>query len=301
MTLDLQSVRSYANLSLIARQMVEGFITGLHKSPYHGFSVEFAEHLLYNTGESTRHIDWKVYGRTDRLYVKRYEEETNLRALLVLDVSSSMYYPLKTAAKLRFSILAAGALMHIFKSQRDAVGLCTFSDKIDTFTKLSSKGSHIQNLFNRLNQQLKTEMTRQKTDIAQVLHQIAKRIHRCSLVVIFSDMFDNLEDFKVLFSALQHLRYKKNEVILFHVFDKQTELDFDFEEKPTIFVDLETGQEERVQPAQVKDLYVQKTQSFFKKIKDICGQYKIDFVTVDTQASIDQILLPYLIKRKRMR
>ena len=299
--LDLQNVQEYANLSLIARQMVEGFITGLHKSPYHGFSVEFAEHLLYNPGESTRHIDWKVYGRTDRLYVKRYEEETNLRALLILDTSSSMYYPLKTNLKLRFSILAAAALMHIFKSQRDAVGLCTFSDQIKNFTKISSKASHIQNLFTQLNQQFTMTLNHQKTNLSEVLHQIAKRVHRCSLIIIFSDMFDNRENFNPLFNALQHLKYQKNEVILFHMFDKQTELDFDFVEKPTIFVDLESGQEEYVQPAEIKDYYIQKIQVYFQQIKDICGQYKIDFVSVDVQAHLDQVLLPYLIKRKRMR
>ncbi len=300
MDIDINKVREYGNLKLIAKQVVEGFITGLHQSPYHGFSVEFAEHLLYNPGQSTRHIDWKVYARTDRLYTKRYEEETNLRCMLILDTSPSMYYPLKSKAKLKFSALALATLTHMLSNQRDAVGLCTFNDQIEIFTKISSTTSHVHNIFLQLQKQLQKTKKNQKSNISEVLHLIAQRIHRCSLIVLFSDMFENVNDLQDLFNALLHLKYQKNEVIMFHVHDKKTELDFDFPEKPTVFVDLETGKEEKVQPAQIKTHYREKINAYFQEIKYRCGQYKIDFIEVDCSSNIDQILLPYLIKRQRM-
>ncbi|HNC13524.1 MAG TPA: DUF58 domain-containing protein, partial [Cyclobacteriaceae bacterium] len=191
MKLNLRETIQPGSLELLARQLVEGFITGLHKSPYHGFSVEFAEHRLYNEGESTRHIDWKIYGRTDKLFAKQYEEETNLRCLIAVDTSSSMFYPADTRAKIRFSAYVAGALAMMLSRQRDAVGLCLFSDKIETLTPIKSTPTHVEKLFIHLERLIenRTKAT-SKTHVAKVLHEVAENIHKRSLVVIFSDMFD---------------------------------------------------------------------------------------------------------------
>lgn len=299
--MDLSKVKEYGNIELLARQMVEGFITGLHKSPYHGFSVEFAEHNLYNTGESTKHIDWKVFARTDRLYTKRYEEETNLRCMLLIDKSSSMYYPTDSQAKIRFSIMAAACLSYMLQKQRDAVGLCTFHEEVELFTQVRSTATHIHNLFLMLQNMLEDKPEQHKTSVADVIHQVAKRIHKRSLVVLFSDMMDNSDKHEEIFSALQHLKHNNHEILIFHVYDKRTELDFNFPERPTIFIDLETGQREKAQPSQVKKIYQEQIEKRYKDIKMKCGQYKIDFIEADVAKSIDQILLPYLIKRKRMR
>ncbi|MDW7692372.1 DUF58 domain-containing protein [Flammeovirgaceae bacterium SG7u.111] len=299
--MNLDTIKEFGNLELLARQMVEGFITGLHKSPYHGFSVEFAEHNLYNNGESTRYIDWKVYARTDRLYTKRFEEETNLRCLLLIDNSSSMYYPVDTQEKIRFSIASAASLAYILQKQRDAVGLCTFSDKVEMLTQVKSTGKHIHNLFLMLQQMLQNTPDQQKTSVADVIHEVANRIHKRSLVVIFSDMMENINNHDEIFSALKHLKHNNHEVLIFHVYDQSTELDFDFPERPIVFEDLETGQKEKVQPSQVREAYQRSIKERFKEIKLKCGQYKIDFIEADSKKDVGQILLPYLIKRKKMR
>ena len=299
--MDFKKIKEYGNIELLARQIVEGFITGLHKSPYHGFSVEFAEHLLYNSGESTKHIDWKVFARTDRLYTKRYEEETNLRCMILLDCSSSMYYPADTNGKINFSIMATSVLSYVLQKQRDAVGIASFSEEIEKITQVKSTSKHIHNLFLMLQQMLAAESRNKKTAVASVIHEIAKRIHKRSLVVIFSDMMDNIGKQDELFSALQHLKHNNHEVLLFHVHDKKTELDFEFPKRPIIFVDVETGQEEKAQPSQIRSIYQQEIKKHYQNIKLKCGQYKIDFIEVDIRQDLDQILLPYLIKRKKMR
>src|SRR5689334_1200851 len=172
MNINLNEIKPSGSLELLARQLVEGFITGLHKSPYHGFSVEFAEHRLYNEGESTRHIDWKVYARTDRLFTKRYEEETNLRCLIALDASASMFYPVETKSKIRFSAYAASALSYLLQHQRDAVGLCLFSDKIDMLTQVKSTASHLDKIFTSLNNLTSQQPAQKTTLVAPVLHEI---------------------------------------------------------------------------------------------------------------------------------
>ena len=219
MELNIDKLKEFSNIEMLARQMVEGFITGLHKSPYHGFSVEFAEHRLYNYGESTRHIDWKVFAKTDRLYTKRYEEETNLRCFLVLDNSSSMYYPEPGYGKIKFSILAAAALAFLLQKQRDAVGLYTFSDQIEVQTEVKSTATHVHKLLLELQKLFDGEKTSKRTNVPSVLHQIAKKIHKRSLVIIFSDMFQRTENQDEMFSALQHLKHNRHEVLLFHVHD----------------------------------------------------------------------------------
>jgi uncharacterized protein (DUF58 family) len=300
-SIKLHQIAQHSSLELLARQMVEGFITGMHKSPYHGFSVEFAEHRLYNDGESTRHIDWKVYARTDRLYSKRYEEETNLRCLIAIDVSPSMFYPVQTRSKLRFSIYAASALSYLLHRQRDAVGLCFFSDRIKNLTQVKSTPTHQDKLFTLLENLSSQQPEPGQTHVSQVLHEIAEKIHKRSLVVIFSDMFDGDENTDDLFKALQHLKHNKHEVIVFHVIDHQTELLFDFEDRPMEFVDLETNEKIKLNPADVKQQYRIEAEKFHKSLKLRCNQYKIDFVEADVQTDFNTVLQTYLIKRAKMR
>jgi uncharacterized protein (DUF58 family) len=298
----LDDIRQTGSLELLSKQLVEGFITGLHKSPYHGFSVEFAEHRLYNEGQSTRHIDWKVFARTDRLYTKQYEEETNLRCLIVLDCSSSMYYPAATQAKMRFSIHAAAALAYLLHKQRDAGGLCLFSDKIEELTQVKSTASHLDKLFTLLEKRMDSESKGQKaTRVSDVLHEVAEKIHKRSLVVIFSDMFDNAEDPEEIFKSLQHLKHNKHEVLLFHVSDHDTELEFNFEERPYEFVDLENGDKVRLTPSEIKERYVSSLEEFHKNLKLKCNQLKIDFISANTRTEYFTVLQTYLIKRSKMK
>ena len=294
----LSEINKYDNLDLVAKQLVDGFITGLHKSPYHGFSVEFAEHKLYNYGESTRHLDWKVYARTDRLYTKQYEEETNLRCHILLDNSASMHYPTPDKEKLRFSIFGASALSSLLTKQRDAVGLTIFSDQIEDETQVKSTQSHFNTLLTKLSG-LPTTTPRTQTNISAVLHQIAEKIHKRSLVVIFSDMFQHVE-YNELMNSLQHLKHNKHEVILFHVSDHASELNFDFEDRPYKFIDMETAKVVKVNPREVKTAYKSAMSSFYKELKIRCGMMKVDFVPVNTKDSFNKILGTYLIKRKKM-
>jgi uncharacterized protein (DUF58 family) len=301
MSVNLQQIKSSINIELIARQLVEGFITGLHKSPYHGFSVEFAEHRLYNEGESTRHVDWKVYARTDRLFTKRYEEETNLRCLIAIDISPSMFYPENTHAKLKFSIYAAAALSFLLNRQRDAVGLCLFSDKIDTITAVKSTPTHTEKIFTLLEQLQTRQKEQRRTMVSNVLHEIAEKIHKRSLVVLFSDMFDVNENTEELFKALQHLKHNKHEVVVFHVMDNKTELNFEFEDRPAEFIDLETGERIKLNPGDVKASYLTAVKTFHQGLKMKCNQYKIDFIEADVADDFNVILQTYLIKRAKMR
>ncbi|EJF54406.1 hypothetical protein SapgrDRAFT_2751 [Saprospira grandis DSM 2844] len=305
--LEQYDLRQHGNLDLMARQVVEGFIIGLHKSPFHGFSVEFAEHRIYNQGDSTKNIDWKVYARTDRLYSKQFEEETNLRCQIVVDISSSMYFPEAPKAsktphlnKLAFSALAAGSLVHLLQKQRDAYGLSVFGEEVELHTPCKSSSKHRHLLFSYIEQYLNQKSRQKGTNAAQALHEIAERIHRRSLVVIFSDMFED-GDGEELFSALQHLKYNKHEVILFHVVDKRYELDFEFENRPYQFIDIETGEKLKLQPNQLKDFYKQQVKKYKEALKLKCLQYKIDFVEADIQEDFRQVLLPYLVKRSKMR
>ncbi|WP_256009270.1 DUF58 domain-containing protein [Desertivirga xinjiangensis] len=298
-----KDLQDFGNLELLARQVVEGFITGLHKSPFHGFSVEFAEHRLYNSGDSIKNIDWKLYGRTEKMFVKRFEEETNLRCQLVLDVSSSMYYPHKENNKLLFSIYSAASLMYLFKKQRDAFGLSLFSDKLELSTPCKSTAVHQKFLFNELEILLSRESKGKATSVASALHEIAELVHKRSLVIIFSDMLDPGADEKKLsdiFAALQHLKYNKHEIIIFNVLDFKHELEFDFENRPYQFVDMESGEELKVHPSQVKEQYTASVNAFRKELKLKCAQYSIDLIDADINAGFYQILHSYLIKRNKV-
>ncbi len=302
MKVNFEEIKQSGSLELLAKQLVEGFITGLHKSPYHGFSVEFAEHRLYNEGQSTRHIDWKVFARTDRLYTKQYEEETNLRCLLVIDCSPSMYYPRETMGKLRFSVYAASALAYLLHRQRDAVGLCLFSDKVEEYTPTKSTPSHLDKVFASLERKLEQPVVDlKKTRVAAVLHEVAEKTHRRSLIILFSDMFDSEEDPAELLKALQHLKHNKHEVLLFHISDHETELAFQFQERPYEFIDLETGEKLKLNPAEIRDKYVAEAARFHQELKMKCNQLKIDFIEANARTDYYQVLQAYLIKRAKMR
>ena len=300
---DEQQIRHLANLELLARQVVEGFITGLHQSPFHGFSVEFAEHRLYNNGESVKNIDWKLLARTDKLFVKQYEEETNLRCYMLLDTSSSMNFPDKGISKLQFSIYAIASLMHLFKKQRDAFGLCAFSDKVDWLSAAKSTGTHLFYLYAELEKLYANPKTNATTNIAQVLHHIAQEIHKRSMVIIFSDMLENnLDEEKMqsVFAAIQHLKYNKHEVIIFNVHDKQRELDFDFDNRPHHFIDIESGDEVKVHPNKIRNAYRSALNKYRHELELKCAQYHIDLVDANIHGGYNDILRAYLIKRNKM-
>jgi len=303
--MNLSEVKSseIKNLDLLAKQVVEGFITGMHKSPFHGFSVEFSEHKLYNNGESTRHIDWKLFAKTEKLYTKKYEEETNLRCHIIIDNSASMHYPivkeqrLDHLNKVGFSAVAAASLMEILKRQRDAVGLSIYSDSYEYYAPEKGSERHRKMLLHQL-EQLLLSNSKATTETYQYLHEIAEKIHRRSLIFLFTDMFQTSKEDEALFEALRHLKYNKHEVVLFHTYDGKTELNFNFDNSPKKFVDVETGEEINIYVENVQEKYKDLTEKYFKELKNKCLQYKIDYVPVDIHLGFNQVLTNYLIKRK---
>jgi len=298
-----QRIRQLASLELLARQVVEGFITGLHQSPFHGFSVEFAEHRLYNNGESVKNIDWKLMARTDKLFVKQFEEETNLRCYLLLDTSSSMNFPEKGMSKLQFSVYATASLMYLFKKQRDAFGLCLFSDKIDWLSAAKSTSTHLFYLYAQLEKAYDQPKTNTNTNIAGVLHHIAQEVHQRSLIIIFSDMLENnMDDDKLqaLFAAIQHLKYNKHEVVIFNVQDKQKEQDFNFDNRPHHFIDMESGEQIKVHPGKIREAYLTSLAHYKTQLQLKCAQYQVDLVDVNVDEGYNNVLRQYLIKRNKM-
>jgi uncharacterized protein (DUF58 family) len=292
----------FENLEFLARQVVEGFIVGLHKSPFHGFSVEFAEYRLYNRGDNLKHIDWKVFGRTDKLFTKKYEEETNLRCQLVLDVSSSMLYPQEDQQtnKLQFSLLSAAAILSILKKQLDAGGITFFDNNVLEHTPCKSNPVHYRHLYTLLENKLKYKAPQQQTSTAKVLHQLAEQLHKRSLVVIFSDMLDTLGDLNAMLDALQHLRHNKHEVVMFLVQDKQHEVEFQFPNRPYEFTDLESGEKIKLNSTDIQTSYREQMQAYREKLTLHCGQFGIDWVDADIREGYDQILKAYLLKRNKM-
>jgi len=305
---NLEYINLPASLELFAKQIVEGFVTGLHKSPYHGFSVEFAEHRLYNTGESIKHIDWKLFGRTDKLFVKRYEEETNLRCQLVIDASSSMYYPnikspsLEKPNKLLFAIYASAVMMNLLKKQRDAVGLSVYADKLEVHTPNRTTQRHHRILYNALDNLLKVDavVSSKQTESANSLHQISELLHKRSLVMIFTDFIHTSKTIEEQFEAYKHLKYNKHEVVLFYLNEPITEKLLEFDNNPYKFIDLETKQEIKLNPNLFKKRFVEQTENHLKELKLKCLQYKIDFVEIDINKGFDMVLNSYLLKRRKM-
>ena len=304
---EINEIKGFKNLELLAHQVVEGFISGLHKSPFHGFSAEFAEHRLYNQGESTKHIDWKLYAKTDRLYTKRYEEETNLRCHLIIDNSSSMHYPsfknfnINQLNKISFSALAAAAIMNLLKRQRDAVGLSIYSDHYDYYSNEKGSERHHQMLLAKLNEALVNKRDQIITKTYTYLHEIAEKIKRRSLVFLFTDMFQSDQEEAKLFEALQHLKYNKHEVILFHTYDKEKEIEFNFNNRPKRFVDLETGEHLNLYADNVRQDYKEAVQKYFNELKIKCGQYRIKYVPVNINEDFSAILTSYLVERQKFK
>lgn len=302
----IQKISSFQHLEMLAHQIVEGFISGMHKSPFHGFSAEFAEHKLYNVGESTKHIDWKLFAKTDRLYTKRYEEETNMRCHLIIDNSSSMHYPKLKASqffyesKIGFSVLASAVLMNLLKKQRDAVGLSLFSNSYEFYAPEKGSDRHHRMILDKLENILTPQTATKTTDTVAFLHQIAEKMHRRSLIVLFTDMFQSGDEDK-LFAALQHLKHNKHRVILFHVIDKKTEIDFDFDNAPRKFIDMESGEEVNVFADNVKQIYETQVQNYFQKIITTCAQNRIKYVTVNVGDDFEKILTTYLVEKQSFR
>ena len=302
-TIDRLRLTPFGNLEILAKQVVEGFITGLHKSPFHGFSVEFAEHRLYNSGESTRHIDWKLYARSEKLFTKKYEEETNLRCQIVIDGSSSMYFPKDgNITKYEFATYAAASLIELLRKQRDAVGLSIFSDKLDLHTAAKSSTAHHRFLYTELEKRLHDyqQNDRKSTATVQSFHDIAELCHKRSLIILFTDFMDDPNRIDELFQAFQHMKHNKHEVIVFHVNQSSTELNFNLENRPYQLVDMETGETMMVQPAEMRTSYVDAIQRYTEEIKLRCANHQIDFIQADIDGGYNDVLIHYLLKRQRL-
>jgi len=300
----LEKIASFEHLELLAKQIVEGFISGMHKSPFHGFSAEFAEHKIYNKGESTKHIDWKLFAKSDRLYTKRYEEETNLRCHMVLDNSSSMHFPiLKNGepfyqTKIGFSVLAIAVLMNLLKKQRDAVGLSVYSDQYEFYAPEKGSDRHHRLILNQLEQMLQQNQLQKGSNTIDVLHQIAEKIHRRSMIMVFTDLFTE-EDNDKIFKALQHLKHNKHKVVVFHVYDEKTELNFNFDNTPRKFIDVESGEEINLFAENTQESYQKVVQEYFKTIEATCMQYQIRYVPVSVGENFEKILLTYLVEKQK--
>lgn len=308
--MDQGQISRYKTLDFYARQVVEGFITGRHKSPFHGFSVEFSDYRQYNTGESTRNIDWHLYGRTDKLFVKQFEEETNLRCQVMIDQSSSMLFPIEGHGdiehpnKITFAAYGAAVLFELLHRQRDAFGLTLFSSQIDQLTPCRTNTMHQRYLLTLLDGLLQPvdaeRRTMRTTSVAEALHLAAEQLHRRSLVVIFTDAMVRPDMQEPLFDALRHMRHNKHEVILFHTYDQAHEVDLDYETRPYRFIDLESGREVRLQPSEVANAYRKQMTARFAELQRRAMQYHVDYVPVDIAQGFHPVMLPFLLKRSKV-
>ena len=286
-----ETVALLNSMSLRARLVVEGYIIGHHRSPYHGFSVEFAEHRSYGPGDEIKHIDWKLFGKTDRLYVKRYEEETNLRAHIILDTSKSMLYSSAEVSKLSYANSLAASLSYLMINQQDAVGIAKFSDKIDTFIPPKARPSHL----NLILSQLDDKNSGCDTQIGIVLHELADRIRKRGMVILISDLLDKPEN---IMKGLKHFRHQNQEVIVFHIQDrKESEFDFDTRTK---FFDMETGEEIVTEPWHIRSNYNELISKLESNYKSNCRENHIDYVPLFTDQSLDIGITEYLIKRSKL-
>ena len=286
-----ETVALLNSMSLRARLVVEGYIIGHHRSPYHGFSVEFAEHRSYGPGDEIKHIDWKLFGKTDRLYVKRYEEETNLRAHIILDTSKSMLYSSAEVSKLSYANSLAASLSYLMINQQDAVGIAKFSEKIDTFIPPKARPSHL----NLILSQLDDKDSGNDTQIGMVLHELADRIKKRGMVILISDLLDKPEN---IMKGLKHFRHQNQEVIVFHIQDrKESEFDFDTRTK---FFDMETGEEIVTEPWHIRSNYHELVSKLESNYKSNCRENLIDYVPLFTDQSLDIGITEYLIKRSKL-
>ena len=300
--IDYKKAREFGTLELLAKQVVEGFITGLHQSPFHGFSVEFAEHRLYNSGESIKHLDWKLLARTDKLFIKRYEEETNLRCHILIDASSSMMYPVdQPYNKLTYSLDSAAALVFLMRKQRDAFGLSLFSDDLEFHAPAKSSLTHQQFILSTLEQILEKKNNNnknQKTDLAKMLNRLANKIHKRSLVFIFSD-FMAIKNPIEFANSIKHLRHHLHEIVVFDVSHNELENNLNLQNKYYNVVDIETGESVKMHPKQIKERYVNERKTRLNQIHNLLKRQKVDLVNADIEAGFDQILMEYIIKRKK--
>lgn len=300
MSIDLREIKQYGGLKFYAKQAVEGFLIGLHKSPFKGFSVEFAEHKPYISGESTRHIDWKLYSKTDKLYIKEYNEETNLRCHLIIDSSSSMRYEANGLSKLDFSAIAAATIIQLLNKQRDALSILEINDKVVYNSESKSSPLHASLLIDYLESLLSKKGEFIRTDLTSTLHNIARQIHKRSLVIIFSDLMDNTSTNTELIDALNHIKFANNEVVVIQPLDMDKEINLKLENKPYSLVDIETGKELKISPTEVQKHYKETANNWLNDIKTKCDSYKIELIQADINQSIEQVLLPFLIKRSKM-
>lgn len=304
---DSYKLHDIDNFELLAKQVVEGFIIGLHQSPYHGFSAEFAEHKLYNPGESTRNIDWKVFARTDRLYNKKYDDETNLRCQLIIDASASMSLSnnqkgADKLSKLQWSVLAASSLLYLLKKQRDAYGLTIFDETIKVHRKASGSPKQTRLLLTYLEDLFRNPPENLlKTNLADTLHEVAERMDKRSLVVIFSDFFEQMHQPDPVFTALQHLKYNKHEVIIFNVIDQKKELEFEYQNKPMKFIDYETGENIKLRPGEIQKLYKKRMSEFLDLLRLKSLQIGIDIMSADINEDFNKVLRAFLIRREKMK
>jgi uncharacterized protein (DUF58 family) len=299
----LKELTSIDRLDLLAKKIVEGYLIGLHRSPFHGFSAEFREHKQYNIGDNLKSIDYKVYARTDKLFIKKFDEETNLRCQMVLDVSNSMYFPkLQKKNKLEFSCIAIASLIHLLKKQRDAFGLTIFTDKVlqNIEPKLTEKNKQL--IYSALNSYLKLESNPSNSDIVECIHSLAYTLKRRSLVVVFTDLLHTEvnNDFDIRFmKALQHLTFQKHDLILFYVNQKNTEINLNYGIQPTEFIDLESNERVKLIPTEIQARYQEAITKKISTIKSKCLQYGVDFVEADIDADYNQILSSFLRKRTK--
>ncbi len=281
-----------SNISLVARQAVEGFISGLHRSPHRGFSVEFSEHREYSPGDDLRHLDWVAWGRTDRYYIKQYEQETNLRAHILLDVSQSMNYTLgQGATKFTYGCFLAACLSYLMCRQQDMVGMIAFDERPRFHLSPGSTPAHLDRVFTRL-EQLRPGGG---TSIAPTFHELADRINKRGLIIVISDLYDDPAE---VMRALQHFVYKKHQIIVFHVMD-QAELEFPFHKMHT-FVDMETSQKMQVDPRHIREAYLQEVNDFVETYRRECSERNIEYVLTPTNKPYDTMLLEYLARRKAL-
>jgi uncharacterized protein (DUF58 family) len=307
MAIDIESLSRFSNIEFLAKQVVEGFITGMHRSPFHGFSVEFAEHRPYRSGETTRFIDWKLYGRTDKMFVKRFEEETNLRCHLVVDQSASMFFPDRKHKpklirhKAAFSAMCAAALSEVMRRQRDASGLMLFDEEVRTYLPAKMSQTHQRIIFHHLEPLLSETPPLNRTgNPAQVMHDLAERLPRRSLVAVFSDfMGPNPNDTEEILDAIRHLRHQKHETLLFHVVDETLELDFNLPNRPFRFVDLETGLEVKAMPAAVKEQYISAMKKRTETMALGAAKYGATWISADINRGFEDVLWAYFIHRQK--
>lgn len=300
-------INRLAPLELKARHIVEGFISGLHRSPFYGFSVEFAEHRPYNAGDELRHIDWKVFAKTERFYVKQYEEETNLRCHILLDISASLNFKhFAEISKKEYGIYLAAAFLYIMQKQRDAVGLSTFDDQERDYFGAKASESHLRQIFSLLGTHLsdaqKERGSAQKSSssVAKMIYSLGEKLKKRSLVVIISDFFESTSDHEDLLNAMKRLRHAHHEVILFHLLEKRSEIEFNIDKERVRLQDLETENKIELVPSQIIKDYRENIHNFIDSFHKLCSEVNIDYAQIDTEESYDRALLSYLNKRKRV-